>query len=193
MEVFVRRLISAAVTVLVAGLSVPGVVSTAHATAPARPVTAACSITTPSGDCYQAGEFCSRAELGESTTDAGGAAIHCVQDSGFRRWLGTGTTPATGTSTTATGNSATGQGGPGTGGTAAAGTTQVLPLGGVSAGGGGLALSAADAVRAAGRTTAARHTGSTPSGLPVGLAGGALAAGLGGVLVVRRRRAADGR
>lgn len=170
-----RRSISTAVTLLVAGLSVPVLGSAAHAAAPALAVTASCSITTPHGDCYQAGEFCSRAELGKSTTAVDGEAIHCVLDGQYRRWLGTGSSSSGGTS----GGTAAGQGGTGTGG-----TTQVVPLGGVAAGGGGLA------------TVAERQAVAAPqadTALPAGLAAGALAAGVGGVLVVRRRRAADGR
>ena len=177
-----RRLISTAVAVLAAGLSIPASASASHAAAPARAVAAACSITTPSGHCYAAGEFCSKAEFGRSTTAADGEAISCVQDGQYRRWLGSSSTTATGTGTTgstATGSTATGQGSAPTGG-----TTVTVPLGGIAAGGGGLAL-AADR-----QAAPARNSGPA---LPAGLAAGALAAGLGGVLVVRKRRAADRR
>jgi hypothetical protein len=189
-EVFVRHLISTAVTVLAAGLSVPAFVSTSYAAAPVLAVPAPCSITTPSGGCYSAGEFCSKAELGKSTTAADGEAIHCVQDGQFRRWLSTGATSTGGTSTAATGSTgagsaATGQAMTGmTGMTGTGMTTAVVPLRGVAAGGGGLALATAR------QATATPHS---TSALPVGLAAGAFAAGVGGVLLVRKRRAADGR
>lgn len=189
-----RRVISTAVVVLVSGLSVPGLVSPAHAVAPLRVATAACSITTPSGECYQAGEFCSRVELGESTTAADGAVIHCVQDGQERRWLGTDAPPSAPPSgaTPGSGNGSGNDTGSGSGngngsGPAAAGPgapMRMAPLGGVSAGGGGLALAADRQVATAPQSATA---------LPAGLAAGAFAVGIGGLLVVRRRRATDRR
>ncbi|MFC1438991.1 hypothetical protein ABUW04_12025 [Streptacidiphilus sp. N1-10] len=177
MEVFVRRLIPTAIAVFAAGLSIPVSASAAHAVVPTRAVAAACSITTPSGGCYSAGEFCSKAEFGQSTTAADGEAIKCVQDGQFLRWLGSSSTTAAGSGTTA--STATGQSS-----TSTSGTTATVPLGGIAAGGGGLALAA---------SRQAAPTQDSSLGLPTGLAAGALAAGLGSVLVVRKRRAANRR
>ncbi|WP_380527270.1 hypothetical protein [Streptacidiphilus alkalitolerans] len=169
-----RRFIPTAVAVLAAGLSTLAFAPVSHAAGPVRAVAAVCSITTPSGDCYSAGEFCSKAELGQSTTAADGEAISCVQDGQYHRWLGGSSTTATGTGSTTTGQSST----------STSGTTAAVPLGGIAAGGGGLALAA---------DRQAAPTQDSGPALPAGLAAGALAAGLGGVLAVRKRRAADRR
>lgn len=46
----------------------------------------ACSVLTNAGNCYAAGEFCRKGDLGKSTTDANGEAINCVMESGRPHW-----------------------------------------------------------------------------------------------------------
>ncbi|AUG76185.1 hypothetical protein CFP65_1284 [Kitasatospora sp. MMS16-BH015] len=45
-----------------------------------------CSIRTGSGNCYHAGEFCRKGDLGKSTTDAAGREITCGIESGKPHW-----------------------------------------------------------------------------------------------------------
>jgi hypothetical protein len=57
----------------------------------AVPVTAAPAasppLTSSSGNLYRAGEICSAADLGLSTTASNGATILCETDGGYNRWL----------------------------------------------------------------------------------------------------------
>ncbi len=56
---------------------------------PAAPITApavGCSPTTPSGNCYQRGEYCPSADRGATGTDAGGSPITCEDVNGTWRW-----------------------------------------------------------------------------------------------------------
>lgn len=55
-------------------------------TAVAPASTTGCSIRSNAGNCYTAGEYCRRADLGKSTTDAGGRAITCGMESGKPHW-----------------------------------------------------------------------------------------------------------
>ena len=55
-------------------------------TAPATPAAAACSIRSTAGNCYRAGQFCRDGDLGKTTTDADGAAITCLLESGRPHW-----------------------------------------------------------------------------------------------------------
>jgi hypothetical protein len=52
--------------------------------APAAP--AGCHPTTPSGNCYEPGEFCSTAEHGETGVAGDGKAITCVASGSYWRW-----------------------------------------------------------------------------------------------------------
>lgn len=45
-----------------------------------------CSIRSNAGNCYSAGEYCRRTDLGQSTTDADGQTIACVMESGRPHW-----------------------------------------------------------------------------------------------------------
>lgn len=55
-------------------------------TAPAKKKTAVCSIRSNAGNCYTAGQFCRKADLGASTTDASGRRITCKMVSGKPHW-----------------------------------------------------------------------------------------------------------
>lgn len=48
--------------------------------------TGTCSITSNSGNCYQAGQYCRNSDHGASTTTAGGTSITCSYSSGAWRW-----------------------------------------------------------------------------------------------------------
>lgn len=52
----------------------------------APPRTALCSIRSAAGNCYKAGQFCRKADLGRTTTDAAGRAITCEIVSGRPHW-----------------------------------------------------------------------------------------------------------
>jgi hypothetical protein len=51
-----------------------------------QPAGGSCHPTTPSGNCYERGEFCSAAEHGESGVAGDGEAITCKQDGSYWRW-----------------------------------------------------------------------------------------------------------
>lgn len=55
-------------------------------TAAAPPPPAGCTPRTPSGGCYEAGEFCSSAEHGETGVAGDGAAIKCEPPSSGKTW-----------------------------------------------------------------------------------------------------------
>ncbi|MYS22302.1 MULTISPECIES: hypothetical protein [unclassified Streptomyces] len=55
-----------------------------HTTAPAA--SGVCSIRSNAGNCYRAGQFCRKADLGATTTDASGRSITCVMESGKPHW-----------------------------------------------------------------------------------------------------------
>lgn len=55
-----------------------------HTSAPPKPAT--CSIRSNAGNCYKAGQFCRKADLGRTTTDANGRAITCKIVSGQPHW-----------------------------------------------------------------------------------------------------------
>jgi hypothetical protein len=64
--------------------------ATAPATPPAPGTPAAggggtCSIRADSGNCYNAGEFCRKADVGKSTTDAAGRSITCSYEDGDKQ------------------------------------------------------------------------------------------------------------
>lgn len=48
---------------------------------------ATCSLTSSSGNCYRAGEFCPKRDLGLTTTDVDGNQIKCEDDNGYNRWM----------------------------------------------------------------------------------------------------------
>jgi hypothetical protein len=54
---------------------------------PPPPAPAGCYPKTPSGNCYEPGEFCSSAEHGQSGIAGDGKAITCTQDGSYWRWL----------------------------------------------------------------------------------------------------------
>ncbi|AEW99704.1 hypothetical protein SCATT_p15110 (plasmid) [Streptantibioticus cattleyicolor NRRL 8057 = DSM 46488] len=45
-----------------------------------------CGIRSNAGNCYRAGQFCRKADLGRTTTDAEGRAITCGMESGRPHW-----------------------------------------------------------------------------------------------------------
>lgn len=51
-----------------------------------EPAPAACEIVSNAGNCYKAGQFCRKADVGRSTHAANGRIIHCRQDDGQPRW-----------------------------------------------------------------------------------------------------------
>ncbi|WP_329177522.1 hypothetical protein [Streptomyces sp. NBC_01477] len=55
-----------------------------HTSAPAAG--GACSIRSNAGNCYKAGQFCRKADLGRTTTDAQGRSITCRMKSGKPHW-----------------------------------------------------------------------------------------------------------
>ncbi len=64
------------------------VVPTSHAPASSPPVrTVGCELTSPAGNCYHAGEFCPKADVGLTTHDATGREIVCRPDGSRNRWL----------------------------------------------------------------------------------------------------------
>jgi hypothetical protein len=52
----------------------------------AAPKKALCSIRSNAGNCYKAGQFCRKADLGATTTDANGRDITCKMVSGKPHW-----------------------------------------------------------------------------------------------------------
>ena len=64
----------------------PSHVVTHTAPPPASPPAATCYPTTPSGNCYEPGEFCSAAQHGTSGIAGDGAAITCKPASGGGTW-----------------------------------------------------------------------------------------------------------
>jgi hypothetical protein len=65
---------------------------TGHAAAPpapppsSQPAAGGCHPKTPSGNCYEPGEFCSAAEHGETGVAGDGKTITCAQDGSYWRW-----------------------------------------------------------------------------------------------------------
>ncbi|WP_033210040.1 hypothetical protein [Streptomyces bikiniensis] len=62
---------------------------TTQAPAPKRTTAAAeatCEIVSNAGNCYDAGQFCRKADLGRSTHAANRRMIHCVMDGDRARW-----------------------------------------------------------------------------------------------------------
>ncbi|WP_143172480.1 hypothetical protein [Actinacidiphila paucisporea] len=57
-----------------------------HRTTPPARKAAVCSIRSNAGNCYTAGQFCRKADLGATTTDAKGRSITCVMESGRPHW-----------------------------------------------------------------------------------------------------------
>jgi hypothetical protein len=51
-----------------------------------EPSAQSCSILSNEGNCYSAGEYCRRADLNNTTTDADGRAMTCVMESGRPHW-----------------------------------------------------------------------------------------------------------
>jgi hypothetical protein len=51
-----------------------------------QPAGGSCHPTTPSGNCYEPGEFCSAAEHGETGVAGDGKTITCAQDGSYWRW-----------------------------------------------------------------------------------------------------------
>ncbi|MFE7098644.1 hypothetical protein [Streptomyces erythrochromogenes] len=58
--------------------------ATAKASAP--PAKAECEIVSNAGNCYNAGQFCRKADLGRSTHAGNGRLIHCRLDGSQPRW-----------------------------------------------------------------------------------------------------------
>ncbi|MFF3806307.1 hypothetical protein [Streptomyces sp. NPDC002032] len=58
----------------------------APTTAPDEPAKADCEIVSNAGNCYNAGQFCRKADVGRSTHAGNGRMIHCRQDGGQPRW-----------------------------------------------------------------------------------------------------------
>ncbi|MEU7731422.1 hypothetical protein AB0B78_40445 [Streptomyces sp. NPDC040724] len=54
--------------------------------APSRQATAECEIVSNAGNCYNAGQFCRKADLGRSTHAGNGRMIHCRLDGSQPRW-----------------------------------------------------------------------------------------------------------
>ncbi|WP_411105449.1 hypothetical protein [Streptomyces sp. cmx-4-9] len=60
---------------------------TTKAPAPSAPPAAAdCEIVSNAGNCYNAGQFCRKADIGRSTHAGNGRMIHCRQDGSQARW-----------------------------------------------------------------------------------------------------------
>ncbi|MFD3550211.1 hypothetical protein ACFWUW_32300 [Streptomyces sp. NPDC058655] len=55
-------------------------------TAPTRPAAVECEIVSNAGNCYNAGQFCRKADLGRSTRAANGRTINCRLDGSQPRW-----------------------------------------------------------------------------------------------------------
>ncbi|MFG2749742.1 hypothetical protein [Streptomyces xanthophaeus] len=53
---------------------------------PTQPVAAECEIVSNAGNCYNAGQFCRKADIGRSTHAGNGRMIHCRQDGSQARW-----------------------------------------------------------------------------------------------------------
>ncbi|MEU9147748.1 hypothetical protein [Streptomyces sp. NPDC048349] len=54
--------------------------------APTEPAAAECEIVSNAGNCYSAGQYCRKADVGRSTHAANGRIIHCRDDGGQPRW-----------------------------------------------------------------------------------------------------------
>ncbi|MFE0772650.1 hypothetical protein [Streptomyces sp. NPDC058861] len=54
--------------------------------APTAAAEATCEIVSNAGNCYSAGQFCRKADLGRSTHAANRRMIHCVMDGDRARW-----------------------------------------------------------------------------------------------------------
>ncbi|MGR4879212.1 hypothetical protein ACIPUC_07255 [Streptomyces sp. LARHCF249] len=54
--------------------------------APTQSASAECEIVSNAGNCYNAGQFCRKADVGRSTHAANGRIIHCRDDGGQPRW-----------------------------------------------------------------------------------------------------------
>ncbi|MEU9165429.1 hypothetical protein AB0D29_34770 [Streptomyces sp. NPDC048424] len=54
--------------------------------APTQPPKADCEIVSNAGNCYNAGQFCRKADLGRSTHAGNGRVIHCRLDGSQPRW-----------------------------------------------------------------------------------------------------------
>ncbi|MFJ3636860.1 hypothetical protein ACIPRL_32230 [Streptomyces sp. NPDC090085] len=54
--------------------------------APPPPAKAECEIVSNAGNCYNAGQFCRKADLGRSTHAGNGRMIHCRMDGSQPRW-----------------------------------------------------------------------------------------------------------
>uniref|UniRef100_A0AAU2JV09 Uncharacterized protein n=1 Tax=Streptomyces sp. NBC_00049 TaxID=2903617 RepID=A0AAU2JV09_9ACTN len=54
--------------------------------APTRPAAAECEIVSNAGNCYNAGQFCRKADLGRTTHAGNGRLIHCRLDGSQPRW-----------------------------------------------------------------------------------------------------------
>ncbi|MFH7595643.1 hypothetical protein WDV06_11150 [Streptomyces racemochromogenes] len=59
---------------------------TAKAKTPEQPAKAGCEITSNAGNCYNAGQYCRKADVGRSTHAGNGRMITCRQDGGQPRW-----------------------------------------------------------------------------------------------------------
>ncbi|MFD8986344.1 hypothetical protein ACFV0Q_41570, partial [Streptomyces sp. NPDC059564] len=55
-------------------------------TTPDEPAKADCEIVSNAGNCYNAGQFCRKADVGRSTHAGNGRMIYCRQDGGQPRW-----------------------------------------------------------------------------------------------------------
>lgn len=51
-----------------------------------KPAPAACEIVSNAGNCYNAGQFCRKADIGSSTHAGNGRMIYCRQDGSRGRW-----------------------------------------------------------------------------------------------------------
>ncbi|MER6394334.1 hypothetical protein ABT236_38525 [Streptomyces sp. NPDC001523] len=60
--------------------------SKAPTKAPPEPAAADCEIVSNAGNCYNAGQFCRKADVGRSTHAGNGRLIHCRQDGKQPRW-----------------------------------------------------------------------------------------------------------
>ncbi|WP_392899738.1 hypothetical protein [Streptomyces sp. LN699] len=60
--------------------------SKAPTKAPPEPAAADCEIVSNAGNCYNAGQFCRKVDVGRSTHAGNGRLIHCRQDGKQPRW-----------------------------------------------------------------------------------------------------------
>jgi hypothetical protein len=75
------------ITILGGPAPAPAPPPSSAAPPPPPPPPAGCYPKTPSGNCYEPGEFCSSAEHGQSGIAGDGKAIACTQDGNYWRWL----------------------------------------------------------------------------------------------------------